>query len=322
MKKNLKKKLLALTLCVGFILSAAGCGSNSSATSSATQTQSSASAAPTSESVGKKPIIVGSKDFTESKVLAEIYALALENGGYQVKRAESLASAVIRESIKTGDVDLYPEYTGTALVSVLGLDPIYDKDEVYKTVKEQYEKQYDIAILDPADVNDSEGLAVLATRAKELGISTISEAWAAAQKQKLVFSCKAEFTEAQIPRLEQVYGKLPFKLSVMEHTLSFSAAKSGNVDVFSVYTTEGNLAGDEWTVLKDDLGAWVPYYIIPVIRNDALKANPGAERIINLVTATFTTDNVIKMNAEVDADGKEYDDVAREYYESIKASLK
>lgn len=320
MKKNLKMKLLALTLCAGFILSAAGCGSNSSATSNAAP--SSASAAPTSESVDKKPIIVGSKDFTESKVLAEIYALALENAGYQVERAESLSSAVIRESIKTGDVDLYPEYTGTALVSVLGLDPIYDKDQVYKTVKEQYEKQYDIAILEPADVNDSEGLAILATRAKELGITTISEAWAAAQKQKLVFSCKAEFTEAQIPRLEQVYGKLPFNLSVMEHTLSFPAAKSGNVDVFSVYTTEGNLAGDEWTVLKDDLGAWVPYYIIPVIRNDALKANPGAEKIINLVTATFTTSNVIKMNAEVDVDGKEYDDVAREYYESIKASLK
>lgn len=328
MKKNLKKKLLALTLCVGFILSAAGCGSNSSATSSASPSSaadkapSSASAAPSSEPVSKKPIIVGSKDFTESKVLAEIYALALENAGYQVKRADSLASAVIRESIKTGDVDLYPEYTGTALVSVLGLDPIYDKDEVYKTVKEQYEKQYDISILDPADVNDSEGLAVLATRAKELGITTISEAWAAAKKQKLVFSCKAEFTEAQIPRLEEVYGKLPFKLSVMEHTLSFSAAKSGNVDVFSVYTTEGNLVGDEWTVLEDDLGAWVPYYIIPVIRNDALKANPGAEKIINQVTATFTTDNVIKMNAEVDVDGKEYDDVAKEYFESIKASLK
>ncbi len=314
----MKKKLLALTLCIGFIFSLVGCGNSSDSSSGSTSSSGSASA---SSPVSTSPIIVGSKDFTESKVIAEVYALALENAGYKVERADSLASAVIRESIKTGDIDLYPEYTGTALVSVLGLDPVYDKDKVYETVKEQYEKQYGISVLDPADVNDAEGIAMLSSRAKELGITTISEAWAAAKNQKLVFSCKAEFTEAQFPRLEAVYGKLPFKLSVMEHTLSFSAAKSGDVDLFSVYTTEGNLVGTEYTVLKDDLGAWVPYYIIPVIRDDTLKANPEAEKVINKVTATFTTDNVIAMNAAVDVDGKEYEDVAKEYFESIKASV-
>ena len=336
----MKKKLLAFTLCLGLILTTVGCGSKSSPSgsssgntsstsesssvsesSSAGETASSEEEKPTTEAASNSPITVGSKDFTESLVLAEIYALALEDAGYQVERADALASAVIRESIKTGDVDFYPEYTGTALVSVLGLDPVYDEDQVYQTVKEEYEKQYGISVLDPADVNDSEGLAMLATRAKELGITTISQAWAAAKNQKLVFSCKAEFTEAQFPRLEEVYGKLPFEVSVMEHTLSFSAAKSGDVDLFSVYTTEGNLVGDDYVVLEDDLGAWVPYYIVPVIRDDALQANPGAENVINQVTATFTTENVIAMNSAVDVDGEEYADVAKEYYESIKDSL-
>lgn len=267
-------------------------------------------------------LTIGAKDFTESLVVAEVYALALEDHGYPVEREYSLANAVIRESIVSGDVDVYPEYTGTSLVGILGMDPIYDPEECYNTVKEEYEKQLNLLYLDSTTVNDSQGLAILKSKAEELNITTVSDAWEHAPE--LVFSCQAEFLESEsgyIP-LEKAYGEAEWKdVSVMQHTLSFSAAKAGEVDVFSVYTTEGNLEDEDYIVLEDDKQAYAPYYLAPVARPDALEKNPGAEEIINQVTATFTTANVIEMNAKVDIEHEEYEDVAAEYYETIKDSI-
>lgn len=267
-------------------------------------------------------IIVGSKDFTESIVVAEIYVLALEDAGYQVEREMSLGNAVIREAILSGDVDIYPEYTGTSLVAVLGMDPIYDPDECYNTVKEEYAKQLNLDYLEPTSVNDSQGLAMTVERAEELGISTISDAWE--QAPDLIFSCKAEFQESPsgyIP-LKDTYGDAKWKdVAIMEHTLSFSAAKSGDVDIFSVYTTEGSLSGGDYIVLEDDQKAYAPYYLAPVARPEALEENPGAEDIINQVTKTFTTKKIIELNARIDLDNEDVEDVAEDYYNSIKDSI-
>ncbi len=304
---NLRKKMMGM-ISMGLAVSLlAGCGATDRSTDTAK---------------GDRPIIVGAKDFTESMIIAEVYALALEDAGYQVERTTALGNAVIREAIESGDIDLYPEYTGTSLVAVLGMDPIYDPQECYETVKKEYKEQLNLDYLDPSAVNDSQGLAMTSERAKELGIQTISDAWEHASD--LVFSCKAEFLESPsgyLP-LKQTYGDAAWKdTAVMEHALSFSAAQSGDVDVFSVYTTEGGLAGGDYVILEDDKAAYAPFYLAPVVRPDALEANPGAEDVINAVTKQFTTEDVIQMNAKVDLDGQDYGDVAGEYYDTIKDKI-
>lgn len=269
------------------------------------------------------PLVIGSKDFTESIIIAEVYALALEDAGVKVERKLQLGSSVIHDAIVNDEIDFYPEYTGTGLITRLGEEPIYDPQACYEKVKAGYAEKFDITWLAHSNVNDSEGLAMLATVADEYGIKTFTDLWA--QAPNLVFGANGEFYEQAgiFDRLQEVYGAVSFKDTVtMDHTLSFQAAKSGDVDAISVYTTEGSLAGDEFVILEDDKACWPPYYLVPIIRNDALEAHPEVVEIVDKVTATFTDENVIAMNAKVDVDGEEYSDVAVEYFESIKDSLK
>ena len=100
-------------------------------------------------------IIVGSKDFTENEIVAEIYALALEDAGFTVERRMNIASSVIHTSLVNKEVELYPEYTGTGLLSILQMDLITDPDQVYETVKAAYEEQFGITWLDYAPANNA-----------------------------------------------------------------------------------------------------------------------------------------------------------------------
>lgn len=269
------------------------------------------------------PLVIGSKDFTESIVIAEIYALALEDAGVKVERKLQLGSSVIHDAIVNDEIDFYPEYTGTGLITRLGEEPIYDPEECYEAVKKGYADKFDITWLAHSDVNDSEGLAMLKSVADKYGITTFSDLWSHASE--LTFAANGEFYEQSgiFDRLQEVYGTASFKDTVtMDHTLTFQAAKSGEVDAISVYTTEGSLAVGDFLILTDDKNCWPPYYLAPIIRNDALKAHPEVQEIVDKVTATFTDENVIAMNAKVDVDGEDYSDVAKEYYDSIKDSLK
>jgi osmoprotectant transport system substrate-binding protein len=268
------------------------------------------------------PLVIGSKDFTESIIIAEVYALALEDNGVKVERKLQLGSSVIHDAIVNDEIDFYPEYTGTGLITRLEEDPIYDPEECYEKVKASYTEKFDITWLAHSNVNDSEGIAMLSSDAEKFGIKTFSDLWA--QSSNIVFGANGEFYEQAgvFDRLQEVYGEVSFKDAVtMDHTLSFQAAKSGDVNAISVYTTEGSLAGGDFVILEDDKACWPPYYLAPIIRNDALNAHPEVAEIVDKVTATFTDENVIAMNAKVDNDGEEYSDVAKEYYESIKDSL-
>lgn len=111
---------------------------------------------------GKKDdaIYVGSKNFTESLVVGEIYALALEDAGFKVERELNIAGTLVHQSITSGEIDVYPEYTGTALMSYLQMDMISDAQELYNTVKTEYAERYDIVWLDQTEINDTNGFAV------------------------------------------------------------------------------------------------------------------------------------------------------------------
>ena len=122
----------------------------------------------------KFTVKVGSKDFTESLIVSEIYALALENAGYTVERKQNIAGSLVHTAITSGDIDLYPEYTGTGLLSILQLPMNSDPDEVYNTVKAAYNEQFKITWLDSTAVNDTQGIAVRTEIAKERGLERMS----------------------------------------------------------------------------------------------------------------------------------------------------
>ena len=265
-------------------------------------------------------IRVGSKDFTENLVIAEIYALALEDNGYTVDRVSNISSSLIHNSIVNDEIDLYPEYTGTGLLSVLGEDMETDPEKVYKTVKKEYEEQFNLTWLDYAPANDSQGLVIRTEVANSLNIKTISDLQAHASE--LRFASQGEFDEREdgLPGLEKTYGTFNWQSSkVYDNSLKYSVLENDEADVTSAYTTEGQLVNtDEFTLLEDDKQFWPPYNLAPVVRDNILDDNPDIKTILNNISAKLDTETVTELNAKVDGDGQEYTDVAKEYYDSIK----
>lgn len=265
-------------------------------------------------------IIIGSKDFTENEIVAEIYALALEDAGFTVERRMNIASSVIHTSLVNKEVELYPEYTGTGLLSILQMDLITDPDQVYETVKAAYEEEFGITWLDYAPANDGQGIFVSRKASDEYGIKTISDLQANAAKIR--FASQGEFDEREdgIPGLEKVYGPFAWKSSkVYDNGLKYQVVENDEADAAPAYTTEGRLVEtDKFVLLEDDKQVWPPYNIAPVVRNEVLEAYPQIAEILNPISAALDTETVTSLNARVDIDQEEYEDVALEFYKSIK----
>lgn len=126
--------------------------------------------------VKSKPTIkVGSKDFTESLILAEVYSIALEKAGYKVERKFNLSSAVVHTTLINGDIDFYPEYTGTALISALKEQPKFDSKQVYDVVSAKYKEKYKLIWLEPSSANDGQGLVISKKTSDLYNIRTITD---------------------------------------------------------------------------------------------------------------------------------------------------
>ena len=264
-------------------------------------------------------IRVGSKDFTENEIVGELYALALEDAGYEVERIFEIAGSVIHTSIVNDEIDLYPEYTGTGLISILQLEPITDPQEVYDTVKEAYEEQFSLTWLDYAQANDGQGLFISKAASDEYGILTISDLQANADK--LRFASQGEFDEREdgLPGLEKIYGPFEFKSSkIYDNGLKYSIVENDEADVAPAYTTEGRLAEkDKFVLLEDDRQAWPPYNLAPVVRDNVLEEKPDIPEILGKVNAALDTETITALNAQVDVDKEEVEDVAADFYAGL-----
>lgn len=320
MKKNRLLTVVLAGLLAASVL--AGCGSSSSGSSSgqAASTSKAASTGQAASASSGDTIRIGSKDFTENEIVAELYALALEDAGYKVDRTFDISSSVIHTSIVNDEIDLYPEYTGTALISILQDDPMTDAQEVYDTVKKEYEEQFKITWLDMAQANDGQGLFISKKASDQYGITNISELQEHASD--LRFASQGEFDERAdgIPALEATYGPFNWKSSkVYDNGLKYEVVENDEADVAPAYTTEGQLSQtDKFVLLDDDKHVWPPYNIAPVVRDEVLEANPGIQEVLKKVDDTLDTATVTKLNARVDVDKEEYEDVAADYWDSIK----
>ncbi len=263
-------------------------------------------------------IQVGSKDFTESLLVSEIYALALEDNEYEVERIQSIASSVIPQSLESGEIDLYPEYTGTSLITIFNLPLQTDPDAVAETIREEYEA-IGLTTLDYAPANNAQGIAIRTDVAEELGIATISDFQTNAGEIRFASQGEFDLREDGLVGLAEVYGEFNFADStVYDNSLKYQILRSDEADATPAYTTDGQLVNtDEFLVLEDDKNFWPPYNLVPVINQEVLEANPDIADILNAINADLTTEQVIELNAAVDIDGREYEEVAAEYYESL-----
>ncbi|MGH4052636.1 MAG: glycine betaine ABC transporter substrate-binding protein [Clostridium sp.] len=308
MNKKLKTSVIVSVLTTLVALSVlTGCSKKNT-----TSTDSKAAAVKT-----KPTIKVGSKDFTESLILSELYAIALEKEGYTVDRKFNLSSAVVHTALINGDIDFYPEYTGTGLLSILKQEPMFDSKEVYDEVSAKYKEKFKLIWLEPSLANDGQGLVIAKKASNQYNIHTISDLQKNAANIR--FASQGEFNERSdgLPALIKTYGDFNFKDDkIYDNGLKYDVLHNDKADVTVAYTTEGQLSKDEFMILEDDKHVWPPYNIAPVIKQDLLHANPEIGDILNKVTKKIDNKTIIKLNAQVDIDKEEYMQVAKNFFDT------
>ena len=260
-------------------------------------------------------IVVASKDFTEQFILGEMYAQLLEDAGYTVERRLNLGGTpVAHQALLDGQIDLYPEYTGTGLLTVLGLGVMSDETAVYNTVSQAYQEQFSLVWLEPAPMNNTQALAMTRDRAAELGITTFSDMVANADQLTLIGPPEFAEREDGLPGLREVYGDFTFQhFLTVDPGLRYQALQSGEADVVVAFGTDGELAAFDLLTLIDDQGLYPPYQVAPVVRQATLVANPDLATLLNRLAPLLTDDIMQQLNNEVSGEGREPADVARDF---------
>lgn len=270
-----------------------------------------------SNKANEATITVASKDFTEQFIIGEMYALLLEDAGFNVERKINLGdTSIAHEALLNEEIDVYPEYTGTGLLTILKLPVMNNPDDVYQTVKAEYETQFQLTWLDPAPMNNTQALAMHKERATELGISNFSDM--VANADQLVLAGPPEFAEREdgIPGLQRVYGDFAFAdfLAVdPASALRYQALNSGEADVVVAFGTDGELAAFDLLSLADDKGLYPPYQVAPVIRQSVLQENPEIATVLNQLAELLTNETMQQLNNEVSGEQRKPADVAREF---------
>ncbi|MBI2203722.1 MAG: glycine/betaine ABC transporter substrate-binding protein [Candidatus Rokubacteria bacterium] len=257
---------------------------------------------------------IGSKNFTEQVVLGELYAQALEAKGVRVERKLNMGGTLIaHQALVSGEIDMYPEYTGTALANVLKAETMTDPDAVYQKVKAHYERELKLTWLKPTKINNTYVLVVLPEIAQKHQLKTLTDL--AKVSKQLVLGAGPEFRNRKdgVPGLKAKYGIEWKEDRQFAIGLRYQALANKQVDVIDGYATDGQIAAQKLVKLTDDQRLWPPYFVAPVVRPQALRDTPQAASILDQVSALLDDVSMSEMNWRVDGDKEEPKDVARDF---------
>ncbi|MGE4549480.1 MAG: glycine betaine ABC transporter substrate-binding protein [Intestinibacillus sp.] len=267
-------------------------------------------------SAGSNTITVGSKDFGENIVLGEMLAQLVEHDtDLKVNRKLNMGGTfVCFEAIKNGQIDVYPEYTGTALTAHLKMDVITDADESYRVVSEEFASQFDIAWLQPFGFNNTYTLAVTNEAYEKYGLKTYSDL--AKVSDQLVFGAEHEFFDREdgYDGLVKVYG-LTFKgePKKMNVSLKYQAIGNGDIDVTDAFSTDGPIKQYNLKVLEDDKHFFPPYYAAPIVRQEALDAHPELGDVLDKLAGQIDDAAMTGLNYRIDVQGEDVSVVAKDF---------
>jgi osmoprotectant transport system substrate-binding protein len=260
-------------------------------------------------SASAQTLKVGSKNFTEQFIVAELYAAALEAAGFKVERKINLgATLVAHEALKSGAIDLYPEYTGTGLGAVMKTQgpTETDPEKAYQTVKAFYEKEYKLTWLKPSGVNNGYVMVVRPETAQAMNLKTLSDLAKVAGKLKI--GAGPEFGDRLdgLKGLKQVYGiEFGEFRQFAALRLRYEALVQKQIDVANGYATDWQIAAEKFAALKDDKNLFPPYYLAPVVRMDTVAGNAKAVEALLKVGTLIDNPTMQELNRQVEVDKKE-----------------
>lgn len=258
------------------------------------------------------PIRIGSKNFSEQFIVAELYAGALEAAGYEVERKTNIGSTfAVHDAIRAGVIDVYPEYTGTGLTTLLqesagGTDP----DRIYEQVRSGYRERFGLEWLKRSAVNNGYVLVVRPDVAARFGLATLTDL--ARVSPDLNIAVTAEFAERPdgLPGLKARYG---IEFGTMRPfagmRLRYEAMLQGRFEVANAFATDWQIAARGLVPLKDDRRLFPPYELAPVVRSEIARDN-AATAALDRVSEALDTDRMRALNEEVELHGRSPREVA------------
>lgn len=265
-----------------------------------------------------QPVRVASKTSAEQVIVGEIYATALEAHGVKVERNLAIGGTrVAHNALASGEIDLYPEYTGAALKNVLKEPMITDPAAVYRKVKTFYEREFDLLWLKPSGINNGAALVVRRDTAAQYELVTLSDLAKVSPQLKL--GAGPEFADRRdgLPGLKEKYG-IEFAEVMQFDALAprYAALTGRQIDVASGFATDWQIAAGKFVSLADDRNLFAPYYLAPVVRMETIGTYPQIEAILNKVSALLDNGAMREMKIRVETEKEQPRDVAAAFLRS------
>lgn len=265
-------------------------------------------------------IVVGSKNFPEQAILGEILAQRIEaQTGLRVERRFYLSGTYIcHQALLAGRIDMYVEYTGTALTAILKRAPDSDPHAVFKQVRDGYSQRFGLIVEPPLGFDDSFAIVIRADDARRYGIRTISDAAKYTPLWRPGFGYEFQERPDGYDGLVRTYGlKFAAAPRIMDLGLLYRALLARQVDIVAGNTTDGQLVTGAFTVLTDDKHYFPPYQAIPVVRSEVLQQHPAIANALVGLSGKISDEDMQEMNYEVIGEHEDTASVAREFLRAL-----
>ena len=261
-------------------------------------------------------IVISGKLGTEPEILINMYKLLIEdemNVDVELKSGFGTTSFNFN-ALKSGNVDIYPEFTGTVVFTFLNETPVSNiKEQVYEQARNGILKKYNMVLLKPMAYNNTYEVGVSQKFASENNLTKISDLARVKDKAKVGFTREFVDREDGYKGMKKLYSFEFSSVKEFEPKLRYVAVQSGDINVIDAYSTDSELEQYKITVLEDDKNLFPPYQGAPLMKRETLKKYPKLEQILNKLHDKVTDDEMRKMNFEVGVNGKKAYDVAKEY---------
>lgn len=263
-----------------------------------------------------KRIVVGSKNFTEQVILAELLAQHIESRTELVvdRRVNLGGTLICHQAVRAGEIDLYVEYTGTALTVILGQKPSGNSAEIYGRVRDDYARRFGLVWTEPLGFNNTFALVVRGEDARRLDLESISDIAPYSSEWRAGFGYEFMERPDGFRGLAETYG-LHFGRPprTMELGLLYRALQEGQVDIVAGNSTDGVIAVLDLVVLEDDRHYFPPYDAAPVIRQATLERHPRLRQVLAELAGRISEEEMRRLNSAVDGEHRDVKEVVREF---------
>ncbi len=246
-------------------------------------------------------IRIGHKEYTEQRLVGQVMSEYLRYKGFKTSTTELTGTMLVFTALDNGDIDVYPELTGTAYGAILKQDKIIGSKETYNYVKKHMEEKYGVTWLKPLGWNNTYVLSVREETQKKYNLKTIDDLIAVAPE--MIMACDKEFQNRAdgLPGLQKFYGGINFKKVIpMDQGLTYAALNQGDIDINVSYATDGRIAKFNLKNLNDNKNFFPPYNVTPILKIKFAESHPEVVKALEELGDKWSDADMQKYNLMVD----------------------